>query len=76
MCYDELYENLLRELEPLLDFIESLDHNQARVCATYSILSIARLFPLTESLGVMERAKNLLFKNEPDQSDQSLSFIS
>ena len=76
MNYDELYDVLTEQIDPLLSFIETLSHEQALICAAYSILSIARLFRLIEGLGVIERAKGLLIMPEPEQIDNSLSFIS
>lgn len=72
---DELYENLKAELEPLLEFLSTLENvHEAEVCGIYSILCISRQYPISVSLGLLERAKHSLL-NPKKHIEDTLSFV-
>lgn len=78
---EDLYDQLAEKLDPLVTFVNNIDDPFHReVCALYSILVLSRLFGLTESLGILERAKFLHMKPNADPEDIEdavrLSFIS
>ena len=69
MSDEELYKELVKYLQPLLDFLEQLDDpNHLEACMVYTILCIARQVDLIPSLGLLERIKYLLLS--PPQSEK------
>ena len=78
---DNLYDKLAEKLDLLITFVNNVDDPFHReVCALYSILNLSRLFSITESLGILERAKFLHMKPNLSPEDLEdkvrLSFIS
>lgn len=78
---EDLYDQLAEKLDPLVKLVNNVDNPFHReVCALYSILVLSRLFNLTESLGILERAKFLHMKPniapEDVEKELKLSFIS
>jgi len=73
--YDKVYVDLEKTLSPLLKFLENLDEPLlTEVSTLYSLVAVAQIYDKTVSVGLLERAKNMILNRPAGEEEDEPRF--
>lgn len=75
MNKDELYDALMKLLEPLGDLINNQEQENRAACVAFSITFLAKQLEFFEALGTLTYAQQLVAETIPETDPKSLLFI-